>query len=276
MSEPQEEYVLGCDHEELTRLGRQHSAWVEQMYAVLRKAGLRSGQAALDLGSGPGFTTFELSSFVGKDGRVEAVDENEGFIKALRHFSEARGHTNIEARVCKVESPRLQAESLDCVYGRWILSWLSDASVVFEEVYQALKPGGCYVLQEYLDWGAMKLLPRDDDFDAGIFACMKSWEVSGGFINASQRVPELAAAAGFEIEHFEVQARTGRPGSLVWGWLNDFYASYLPRLVERGLLDEKQLEEFSAVWRAAGRDLQSVVIAPVMADIIVRKPVQLS
>ena len=41
--DPDGEYVLGTDRAELERLESQHTAWLEQAYALWKRAGLRGG-----------------------------------------------------------------------------------------------------------------------------------------------------------------------------------------------------------------------------------------
>lgn len=271
-NDTEDEYILGTDLVEHRRLERQHLAWIEQMYSVLRKSGIGSGDDVLDLGCGPGFTSFELANFVGESGAVQAYDVSPRFIASLDIESNRRGLSQIESSVASVEELGLDDDSLDGAYGRWILSWLKDASLVIEQIARGLRPGGCYVLQEYLDWGRMRLLGGDEEFNVGINACMESWRIGGGSINVAEHVPAMAVRAGLVVEHFEIVARSGRPGSLVWNWLDEFYRVYVPRLVERGLLSEDAFAAFLRAWDAAAQNDDSIVIAPVVADIILRKP----
>lgn len=56
--------------------------------------------------------------------------------------------------------------------------------------------------------------------------------------------------------------------------MSDFYASYLPRLEAAGDYEEHgfDLAAFKAEWARLTADPKSLVLAPVMADIILRKP----
>ncbi len=271
-NETQRDYILGVDQVELQRLRDQHQVWIEQLYALVRRAGVRAGDVVLDLGCGPGTTTFELAHFVGPTGRVIACDASEKFIEVLAQEATRRGLDFIEPRTARVESLGLEAQSLDAVYGRWILSWLRDVECVFEQVAKALRPGGVYVLQEYLDWGAMKLLPRSANFDGAVLACMQSWQRGGGTINVAELVPAMAEKVGLEVECFEINARSGKVGSPVWSWLGDFYESYLTRLVQQGSFQQSDFDEFRAEWKRCTQQGASLIVAPVVADILLRKP----
>jgi ubiquinone/menaquinone biosynthesis C-methylase UbiE len=69
------EYVLGTHDAELARLGLQHRLWSELTFACWNRCGIRPGSVVLDVGSGPGYTAFDLVPLVGPSGRVIAVDE---------------------------------------------------------------------------------------------------------------------------------------------------------------------------------------------------------
>jgi hypothetical protein len=84
----------------------------------------------------------------------------------------------------------------------------------------------------------MKLVLRGAAHARVVDVCMQSWIDAGATIDIAERLPSLAVSCGLEVEHIAPQARIGRPGSLVWTWLAGFLDSYMPRLVERGLLDE--------------------------------------
>lgn len=268
----QAEYLLGEDGAEIARLGRQHRAWLKPMHALLEDAGLRSGMRVLDLGCGPGFTTFELAHFVGASGEVLACDASQEFLDVLTRERDRRGLSQVKTLLAGVQELPLKDSGFDMIYGRWILSWVADVAGVIEKAAELLRPGGRLVLQEYLDWGASKLLPRSEAFDAGVLACMENWASAGGCINVSQSVVALAKEAGLGLESFLVQARSGRPGDLVWQWLGEFYHSFWPTLVERGHLTQGGMVAFLDAFDEAGRNPNSVILAPVMADIVLKRP----
>jgi ubiquinone/menaquinone biosynthesis C-methylase UbiE len=182
------------------------------------------------------------------------------------------GLDNIEASIRSVEKLALEPHSLDAAYGRWILSWVADVPAVFEQVTCALRPGGAYIMQEYLDWQAMKLLPRSQVFETAIQACMQSWTRGVGKINIAEEVPALACAVGLKVESFAVNARSGQPGTPVWNWLGEFLQSYLARLVRQGAFGQADYEAFCSEWSERTQDSNSVIIAPVVADVVLRRP----
>jgi SAM-dependent methyltransferase len=266
------EYILGTDRAELERLEFQHHVWVEQLYALGARAGLREGQRVLDLGCGPGFTSWELARLVGPAGRVIACDESARFVEFVRAERERRGLPQVEPRRGRVEELDLAPASLDAAYARWLFCWLPDPGAVLARVAAMLRPGGALLVQDYLDWGAMKLLPRGAAFERAVAACMQSWKEGGSAIDVMELLPALAREHGLRVETFETRARLGGVGSLEWRWIEQFFRSYLQKLVERGSFAAGELEAWQEEWRARAARPASFVLAPTMADLVLRKP----
>jgi len=270
-TEKADDYILGTDAQELERLRFQHQAWVQQGYALWQRAGLRAGQTVLDLGCGPGFTSLELGHLVGARGRVIARDQSARFLEFLRRESARLGRSQIEPSLGPVEDLALADGSLDAAYARWLFCWLPDAGAVLARVARALRPGGVLVLQEYLDWGAMSLVPRSPAFARAIEACLARWKVAGATIDFADCVPELAAGAGFVVEYLAPVARLGRPGSLEWRWLDEFLRSYLPKVQAQGLLRAAEVDAWTREWNERVAADMGFVATPTMADVILRK-----
>lgn len=265
-------YVLGTDDLEIRRLALQHSAWVRQAYALWDHAGLRAGQRVLDLGSGPGFTTIELARIVGPTGHVLASDRSARFLAFLESECARLGLNCVEPRLGAVEELELVPGSFDAIYARWLFCWLRDPGAVLTRVAAGLRPGGVVLLQEYLDWAAMSLVPRSARFERVVAACMASWREAGGTIDLAAELPRLAPRAGLVLESLRPVARLGPVGSLEWGWLGRFFVDYLPKVVARGLLDEAERVAFLQEWNERTAEGASLVLTPTMADAVLRRP----
>lgn len=271
----EQEYVLGTDSREYERLRIQHETWSRQTSELMDRISLAAGMRVLDLGCGPGYTTFALAERVGPAGEVLAVDESPRFLEQLQSAARAAGLdqiTSLEKRIEELEpgSPPLDAP-FDAAYSRWLFSWLPDVELALGQVSACLRPGGRLAAHEYLDWATLKLVPRSPAFDRGIEACMRSWEVAGGQIDVAEQLLELAPRCSLELESFEPIARSGVPGSEVWHWLGTFFTSYLPRLVQRGLLGEEERLAFLAEWQRREEEGQGVVLAPLMSAVVLRR-----
>lgn len=265
-----DDYVLGTDPEELQRLSFQHHVWVAQQYALLQRARIHTGQTVVDLGCGPGFTTFELAQVVGPRGRVIARDRSQSFLAFVAAEARRRGLSWIEPSHGDIEQFDLAPESVDAIYSRWVFCWLADPASALERVARFVRRGGVIVLQDYVRWGGMRVLPREPAFERGVEACLESWRRAGGTIDIVERVPELAARAGLVVEHLAPIQRCGPVGSLEWRWMEEFFRTYLPKIVPE-LLTRAELDAALAVWDARDGGPQRFAYPPTMADVILRR-----
>jgi len=145
--EEEVDYILGADQEELFRLGVQHQVWAEEAQQGWRLAGFKAGQTILDLGCGPGYCTKELAFIAGKEGKVIGIDKSEKYIKFLDGVAKKYG-LNIEAIQNDFDAMQLKPSSIDNMYCRWALAWISNPKKILEKAAAALKPGGRMVLHE--------------------------------------------------------------------------------------------------------------------------------
>ena len=263
------EYILGTEDAELARLGEQHQAWVARGFDLWDAAGFRAGDQLLDLGAGPGFTTFDLAQVAGPSGRVVAVDESARYVTHLEAEAARRGLGQVEAVRASVEALELPAGSFDGAYSRWLFSWLEDPGLVVERVAALLRPGGRLACQEYLRWDAMRLTPKGSAHARAVDACMASWTTE---IDVAGLLPTLAERAGLRVTLTRPAARVGAPGSLVWRWVEGFFSIYLPKLVTRGLLTADDVAAWRAEWDAAAQVSSTRLLGPVMMDMVFEKP----
>jgi len=101
------------------RLGIQHKLWSASAFALWERAGISAGKTVLDIGCGPGYTSYDLAGLVAPSGKVIAVDESERFIEHLKQRLRADPGVPIEPHVGDVQKLQLPSRSLDAVYQRW-------------------------------------------------------------------------------------------------------------------------------------------------------------
>ena len=271
MSDPRE-YVLGTHDAELTRLGLQHRLWSEHTFACWRRCGIRPGSVVLDVGSGPGYTAFDLIPLVGPAGRVIAVDESQRFIEYVRARAVSLGVDNLETSVQDVQALNVAARSVDVAYARWVLCFVPKPEAVVAGVARALKPGGVFAVQDYINWAALSLSPQNEAFVRVMPAVGKSWRMHGGDPQVGQRLPGMMAAAGLVVEEIRPLQRIARPGDPLWDWPATFFANFIPMLVERGLVSADDWQAFQHEWAECTRDPNAVFWTPSMVEIIARRP----
>ena len=268
---PEKPYLLGTDPEEGRRLETQHRLWSPEVHDLWDRAGFGPGGRLLDLGCGPGFAALELAHRVGASGQVLAVDESPRFIETLVRETERRGLTHLTARVEQVEALRLEPGSLDGAFARWLFCFLPNPAAVIERVAPGLRPGGRFVVWDYLNYHATKLYPPSPAFDRVLAAVYESWRRTGGDLNVGERLPGLLAEAGFGVVDLVPILRFARPGTALWEWPTGFFFGYMPRLVESGLLTEAERRAFEADWHEREQDPRAFLSAPPMVGIIAEK-----
>lgn len=270
-SAPDREYVLGTDTDELIRLGWQARIWSDDAIALWKLAGFRPGHAVLDVGSGPGFATRDLAGLVGPNGRVLAIDESQRFLDFLSQAEQPPHAAPIQTQCSDAQSMSLEHHVFDGAYMRWVLCFVKDPLAVIRNVAQALRPGGVFAIQDYINYGAMTWGPNSTTARTVVGATIQSWESRGGDSNIGLRLPSLLAQAGLEVYHVRALGKTSRPGDSLWHWPTAFFEVFVPKLVSMNLLTQKQADDYFAEWRRLSNDPNAVFHAPNVVEVVARK-----
>lgn len=275
------EYVLGVSREEYERLSLQHDLWKSRAIRLWRRAGVPERGArpvkAIDLGCGPGFTTLELARYLGPKGAITGVDLAEQYLAALAARWKAlvvsgKPIARVETRRAGIGEFNLGDKDHDLAYARWIFIFLSDPEAAIRNVARHLRPGGLFLLQEYVDYGAMALYPENPPvFRKFVDAIIRSWADRGGDANVAARLPMLLERNGFEVISMKAQARVGRPTQKLWRWPDSFYRNYLPVLESEKYLTPAEGAEVRRLWSEASRRKDAFFQGPTVLDLIARK-----
>ena len=265
-----QDYVLGTQDEELERLGLQHRVWRPAVLDAWRRAGLRPGQTALDVGAGPGFAATDLAEIVGRGGRVVAVERSRRFLDALAARAGRLGLANIEAREQDAVDQGYGEGFADFAWCRWLLCFVAEPARVVGHIATALKPGAAAVFHEYADYGAWRLLPPDPRHERFRDLVMQSWRDSGGDPDVGARLPALLEAAGLEIVEARPIDWTLRRRDFAWGWPASFMATGARRLAELGYLADAEADELATLLDRA--DADSWMMTPLVLELIAHKP----
>ena len=238
------EYVLGTGQSELERLGIQHDAWRDDAEVAWRTAGFGAGSHLLDLGCGPGFATLDLARIVGPSGRVTAVDRSAEFLSHLRGKCAERGLENVVTVRADLASDDLPAESYDGVWIRWVLAFLPSWRDVLTRAASRVKPGGSVAIHEYFDYGAWRLVPRDEAFERFVAAVIRSWRNWGGEPDIGVPVAQELMKLGFSIERRRMISTASMRGEDRWRWMSTFARSGPNRLLELGEISALEAKAF--------------------------------
>ncbi len=109
---------------------------------------LREGDAAVDIGCGPGFFTVPMARLVGSKGTVVAVDIQPWMLEKTRRRAERAGlDDRIELRLATPTSLGLDPGA-DFALAFWMAHEVDDLIRFFRDVRTALKPDGLCLLVE--------------------------------------------------------------------------------------------------------------------------------
>ncbi|MFG1691816.1 class I SAM-dependent methyltransferase [Gemmatimonadota bacterium] len=270
-----QQYPFGYDDDELQRLGEQHSVWQEENQRLLSRAGFGQGNTLVDLGCGPGFTTLDLAQRVGPMGRVIAVDrDGERSIPRLRKAADAAGIENVDARVADLKQFDLPPESVDGVYGRWVLMYLpeQEARALATRIGKWLRPGGACALAEFCNYRHICIFPPIKQFGLVVEGLMRA---AGGECGGNPEIgcilPGVLERAGLDVE-IGVATKAIRPATQDWRWPDTLFRQVLPMLVDKGHLAKGILDAFMNEWEERSRDPSAVFFSSPVLEVIGRRP----
>lgn len=272
MTDTSNEYVLGTDGAELTRLGLQHRLWGDAAHALWRRGGIAPGSAVLDVGCGPGFAGLDIAMLVGPSGRVVGIDESADFVihaneqAQARHLAQFHAHQGDVQEIASALGD--ETATFDFAYARWVLCFVDEVSEVLGGVHAALAPGGKFLIQDYFNYIAMRLAPGRPIFEYVRDAIAKSWVDTGGDSDVMGLMPRLLRAAGFDVDDIRVDQRIARPGEFMWAWPDSFWVTFVPRLVANGYITEQESAAFFEQWHEAAADPDTFFALPPVYEIV--------
>ena len=269
MTKEANEYILGTNSDELHRLGLQHQVWASEAHTGWEIAGFSAGDTLLDLGSGPGFCSTELAYIVGDQGEIIAVDKSKNYINFIQQTSDLHS-LNIEAICSDFDDLKLIKNTLDGMYCRWALAWISNPREVLEKVYAALKPGGKMVIQEYFDWSTHQTIPNYAHLDRAIASCLKSFKDQPGDIDVGKELPSILTEMGMEISTRPL-AKFARPDDQIWQWPKSFYEIYFPKLAEMNYLSAKEVNLALEEFRELEKNKVAHLFCPTLIEVVATK-----
>lgn len=268
--ETSSEYVLGSDAEELRRLRFQHELWSEATRRLLDRAGFAAGDTLLDIGCGPGHTTFLLRERAGDRGRVIGVDSSESMVATLRGEAARREVSNVEA--LRQDVGTLEGiPAIDGAFARWLFCFLDEPAAVVTRIAAALRPGGRLAVMDYFHYAAMTIEPRSAIFDRVVAAIAESLAQVGPGLQVGRQLPGMIGAAGLRVESLEPICGVGRPGTGIWEWFDQFQASYLPKVVAGGFLSRAEWSAFERFWSATSANPDAFLFPAPMIGIVATK-----
>ena len=143
---------------------------------------------------------------------------------------------------------------------------------VLAGINRALRPGGRFLAQEYVDYRSFRIEPAEPVFERFLKAVRESWVHFGGDPDIGRRLPGLAADLGWQVEDMRPVIHATRPGEWMWTWPTAWLEQSPNRLSELGFLDAGDVEPFRDFIARRTADPASLLITPMVLEFSARKP----
>lgn len=123
---------------------------------IMQLMSISKGMKVADIGCHEGYMTIHLSNFLGKEGKVYAVDIVEKRIKKLKSIIKEEKRTNVVPILGKPDNPLLPKNTLDAVIIMDTYHEIDAYKKVLKKVYQSLKKSGRLLILEEISTHRIK------------------------------------------------------------------------------------------------------------------------
>jgi SAM-dependent methyltransferase len=263
-------YTIGTNPVEQDRLRQQAQAIRPWAVTLFDRVELQPGSRVIDLGCGNGGLLDLLSERVGPAGRVLGLDYGPAHVASARSFVHDSGLTNVEVRQGDARQTALPSDSFDGAHARLLLINIPQPSEVVAEMVRLVKPGGWVACQEADLLGVCH--PPHPAWDRLCRLFADVYQTDGANAHVGRGVPELLREAGLVDVGVEVKADAYPMGHAWRTVLLDVITSLTPKILERELLDERELTELHRAAHDHLADPRTVVTPFMMFLTWGRKP----
>jgi SAM-dependent methyltransferase len=104
---------------------------------IVDAAGVKPGDAILDVACGTGVVAREAANRLGETGRVVGLDCNDGMLAVARRIA-----PNVDWRLGQAEALPFEDETFDAATCQFALMFFEDRIAALKEMWRVLKPGG--------------------------------------------------------------------------------------------------------------------------------------
>jgi SAM-dependent methyltransferase len=266
-------YALGTSPAERDRLRRQSEELRDHSSALLDRVGVQPGWNTVDLGCGPSGIVDLLAERAGPEGHVTGLDVNPANVALARLFAAEHGLVNVDIAEGDARRTGLPPSSFDLVHTRTLLINLPDPAAVVAEMARLARPGGWVAALEP-DVGGSLCYPPHPAWDRLSEIFWNASQSDRADLHIGRRLPELFRQAGLTDIGIEAKAdiypaghsrRTVRP---------DLVRSMRPKILERGIASEQELDEVDRAVREHLDDPHTLVVPHLLFLAWSRKPTE--
>lgn len=167
---------------------------VKRRLATLDAVAPRPGETIVDVGSGPGYLTVELSRAVGDAGEVVGVDPSAEMRTAAAR--ECEGYSNVRILEGTAAELPLNDASADRAASLQVFEYLSDIPGALAEIRRVLRPEGRLVVAD-MHWDSWMWHSEEPERMATM---MKAWDHHLADRCVPARLPHLMQQAGYQVD----------------------------------------------------------------------------
>jgi ubiquinone/menaquinone biosynthesis C-methylase UbiE len=273
--DPAQAYALGADQEEAARLRRQSDELRPEAEALLARIGLRSGDAAIDLGCGPSGILGLLSAAVGPGGRVVGLDADPAHVVMAAAAVRQSGLANVEVIRRDARHSGLPAGDFDLVHARTLLVTIPEPAEVLAEMVRLARPGGWVASQEP-DAEYALCYPPLPAWDRLREIFLAAFTRSGADPQLGRRLAKMYRQAGLEDVQVQVYAGTYPAGHSRRTVIPDLVRSLRPVIAQLGLASDDEMDQVDRAVRRHLDDPGTLMMPHLLVAICGRKPVRAS
>jgi SAM-dependent methyltransferase len=267
-----EDYFIGVHGREIERLRDQHEAWRPETEALWDAAAFGTGQHLADLGSGPGYTAFDLAQRVGASGSVIALDKAPTYLDFVNAESGRRGLRNVRPMQTDVTRVETLPQPLHGAFCRFVLAFLiDDLDRVLALVQRSLEPGGVFAAMEYLTLKSTTCSPPLRGFDAHTTAWIDYYAKHGADSAVGARLPAALVRAGFEITHMRCVGGMAGPSHRWWNWWGRLIEDFGDTLTREGVMCDEALRQLRTDWLRVSTQANAFIHTPILLQVVARK-----
>ncbi|HUS17362.1 MAG TPA: methyltransferase domain-containing protein [Chloroflexia bacterium] len=266
-----ESYLLADQRNEEERLRLQARVWEPEVEAWLDRVGLTPGATCLDLGCGAMGILGPLSRRVGPTGHVLGVDNDSRLLSAAAAYVQVEGLSNVELRSANAYQTGLPRAAFDFVHARFMFAPLGHDADLLQEMLALTRAGGTVAIQEP-DATSWTCYPPHSAWAHLKASILTAFRQGGGDFNAGQRTFQMLRDAGLVDVQVRAAVLALHDAHPYMRLPIQFATSLRPRLLEGGILTERELDELLAACEAIAADPGTSVLSFIVTQVWGRKP----
>jgi ubiquinone/menaquinone biosynthesis C-methylase UbiE len=257
----EKEYVLReRDDDEIYRLEFQHQVWKETSDLAIEKANIHNNDNIIDLGSGPGYLSYDIVGLLGDKGKLFCVDNSDKFIE----FINRKNYKNIKATNLDIRKglyEHFKNKQIDKIFCRWVLMFNDQIDKIIQEIYCTLSSGGKFISIEYFNFQQIDIFPKSSIFNKIYQKVETLLTKNGGDPNIGEHMFNILKEKGFKnIKTYPIY-RKGKVNSPLWKWLEKTNENHI-NLVKSGLISQADLDLYMLDWKDKSKNDLSFITAP--------------